>query len=363
MKKFIFILILFLLFGSLNARFIRDNNLTFSTYVSAKDSLNYIIVARAGDVLDTVAEFDTTGTVTFHYSFLELFLTGNLWILGDTLFFTDGGADTSSIMQDGTNLKFNSDNDFLFSREAEFNHNIRGVNNDWSILWSGWKLLLDYNNDDALAYISFHNEDSIKVDTTDHVMEWTGNGGIKAPSITIDDSLKAITSLWWYCKYMDAINLSPGGSGAVQTIPDDNTSGGYQLDAATEYLYFNGGVCNNWDEASDMEVKVRFELNAGSEAAPDSVFFDLKCWYKGVDEDTTKYQLVTKGQLVGNTPQYTMYTATIPIDYDLVHNVVQQGDIFSFRLNLNTTRSDVDNVIVNFGRFRYWSKVPQPTTY
>ena len=179
----------------------------------------------------------------------------------------------------------------------------------------------------------------------------------------VSDSLKSVTSLWYYCKYMDAINLSPGGSGAVQTLPDDNTSGGYQLDAATEYLYFNGGVCNNWDTLSDLEVKVRFELNAASSSNNDSVFFDLKCSYKGVGEDTTKYQLVTKGQLVENTPQYTMYTATILIDYDLVVNVVQKGDIFSFRLNLNTARSDIDDVIVNFGRFKYKTKVLQPTTY
>ena len=181
--------------------------------------------------------------------------------------------------------------------------------------------------------------------------------------LTTVDSIKTSTSIWYYCKYMDAINLAIGGSGAVQTTPTDNTLGGYQLDVATEYLYFNGGVCNNWDTLSDIEVKVRWELNAASGSANDSVFLDLICWYKGNDEDTTKYQALTEGVLVGNETQYTMHTTTLTIDYNLADNVVQKGDVFSFRLNLNTTKSDIDNVIVNFGRFRYKVRSPQPLTY
>ena len=175
--------------------------------------------------------------------------------------------------------------------------------------------------------------------------------------------LEASTSIWWYCKYMDAINLSAGGSGATQIIPTDNTIGGYQLNAATEYLYFNGGVCNNWDTTSDLEIKVRWELNAASGSATDSIFLDLICWYKGVGEDTTKYQLLSEGAIVGNQTQYTMNITTFAIDYDLTDNEVEIGDIFSFRLNLNTTKSDIDDVIINFGRFRYPVKVPQPKTY
>jgi len=181
--------------------------------------------------------------------------------------------------------------------------------------------------------------------------------------LEVVDSLKASTSLWWYCKYMDAFNLSPGGSGATQIVPTANVIGGYQFNAPTEYLYFNGGVCNNWDEESDIEVKIRWEMNVASLSDNDSIFLDLDCLYKGTDEDTTKHQLLTVGVLVENLPQYTMKTTTFEIDYDLADNVVQQGDVFSFRLNLNTVRSDVDDVIINFGRFEYKTKVLQPTTY
>ena len=182
-------------------------------------------------------------------------------------------------------------------------------------------------------------------------------------NINAFDSLKATSSIWWYCKYMDAINLSPGGSGAVETIPTDNTIGGYQLDGPAEYLYFNGAVCNNWGGESDMEVVVRWERNAGLGGANDSIFFDMVCWYKGIGEMVNKSQNLTAGELIGTAGGFTMYSVTFTIDYDIVDNVVQVYDVFSFRLNLNTVRSDLDDVIVNFINFRYKTKVPQPKNY
>jgi len=221
-------------------------------------------------------------------------------------------------------------------------------------------------NKDSLAYLIIEKAsgvlDTFAVFDTLGNIEWIGDV-TSTGSFTLDDSLWSVTSIWWYCKYMDGINMSPGGSGAVQIIPDDNTLGGWQFDANTEYLYFNGAVCNNWDEATDMEVNVCWELNAGGGGANDSVFFDLKSWYKGVTEDTTKYQTSTEGELVNNDGRYTKYMVTFTLDYDLAANVIQVGDVLSFRLNLNTGASDVDDVVVVFANFRYRTKVPQPTTY
>ena len=39
---------------------------------------------------------------------------GQVWILGDSLFFTDGGADTNWIVNTGTQLRFGGDNPFYF---------------------------------------------------------------------------------------------------------------------------------------------------------------------------------------------------------------------------------------------------------
>jgi len=162
---------------------------------------------------------------------------------------------------------------------------------------------------------------------------------------------------------MDAINVAPGGSGATEVLPNVDKIGGYRLDAVDEYLYFNGSVCNNWDGINDLRVTIIWELNAASSSDNDSVFLDLACWYKGSDEDTTKYQSLSEGVLVENETQYTMHSTEFTIDYDLADNVVQMGDIFAFRINLNTGSSDVDDVVINFGHFSYKTRKPQPTTY
>ena len=181
--------------------------------------------------------------------------------------------------------------------------------------------------------------------------------------IDVKDSLKASTSLWWFCHKMSAVNLSSGGSGATEVTPSAHTLGGYQFDNSSEFLYVSESVHDNWDGESDMEVIVRWELNAASTNASDSVFLTLNCLYKKAGEDTTGSQSSTVGVLVGNQSQYTMNTTTFTIDYDLTNNEISAGDVISFKLNLDTANSDVDNVIINFFNFRYKTRVPQPTTY
>ena len=187
MKKLFMVLGFLTLFCvSLSARYIFDGKIVFSKHATNKDSLAYLIIEKAGGVLDTFAVFDTLGNVTFIGKFL---FDGNLWLPGDTLFFTDGGADTSFIVQDGTYLKIGSDNSLYFNtivilyNAVSFYDEIYGYTDNKSITWAGWQWKLDYDNDDSIAYISFHNEDSIKVDTSLHVMEWTGSGGISADVI------------------------------------------------------------------------------------------------------------------------------------------------------------------------------------
>lgn len=253
-KLFMMLGFLTLLLSLLSARMIFDGKIIFTSHATNKDSLAYLIIEKAGGVLDTVAGFDTLGNV--------------IWI-GDV---------------------------------------------------------------------------------------------VVTKSITFGDSLRASTSIWWYCKHVDGINMSEGGSGPTIQLPNDNTLGGWNLTRDIEFLYFNGEICNNWDAASDLEVEIRWELNSpGGEN--DSVFFDLKSWYKGDTEDTTKYQTSTEGESVDGDLQYEMFSTTFTIDYDLADNIIQEGDILSFRLNLNTTASDVDDVFLNFATFRYKTKVLQPTIY
>jgi len=195
-----------------------------------------------------------------------------------------------------------------------------------------------YVNSDADGYLDLHADTAIRL-----------------------DNFYSRASYWWYCKYMDAISISPGGSGATQVTPTANVIGGYNLDAATEYLYFNGAVCNNWDGESDLEVKIRWQLGMGGANAADTVDLKLVCYYMGNGEATTKTQTLEEAVTVGTAAVNTMFTTTFTIDWDLAGNVVEEGDVFSFRLNLETDTSEVDNVTINFGRFRYRTATKQPT--
>jgi len=181
--------------------------------------------------------------------------------------------------------------------------------------------------------------------------------------LVVTDSIKASSGIWWYCKYIDALNVAEGASGATWTAPTYNTIGGYQLNANTEYLYFNGNVCNNWIGASDIEIVIVWELNVASVSATDTVELDLLCWYKGETEDTTKYQALNVRTCVGNETRYTMHRITFEMDWDLANNVIEVGDIISFRLNLDTANSDKDDVIFNFTNYRYLTDVPQVKNY
>ena len=181
-------------------------------------------------------------------------------------------------------------------------------------------------------------------------------------NVLIEGNLRTKTSKWYYCKYMDAINLAKGASGATQVTPDANTLGGYQFNADDEYLYFNGIICDNWDEASDIEVTVCFEVNVNNIGGnvTDTVEFDLECLYKGVGDVVSKSQTPTGSIVIGQSPQYKRFAVTILINYDKVDNIVQIGDLFSMRLNFNTTLSEIGDVIINFVRINYKTKMPQP---
>jgi len=189
-------------------------------------------------------------------------------------------------------------------------------------------------------------------------------GDVKvSKGLTVVDSLNATTVIWWYCKYIDAFSASVGASGATWTAPSVNSLGGYQLNANTEYLYFNGNVCNNWYGSSDLQLKVRFEINAGSVGANDSVYLDLLCWYKAPSEDTTKYQVLTSVTDVANDAIYTMYNATFVIDWDLANNVIEVNDRISFRLNIDTGNSEIYDLMIKYAKWQYLSDVPQPKNY
>lgn len=174
-------------------------------------------------------------------------------------------------------------------------------------------------------------------------------------NITISGVLRTDPSNWYCCKYIDVISVSPGGSGSTLTIPDTNTLGGYQLDASNEYLYSDGRACSNWDTNSNLDVIITFEVNVDNSGGniTDTVDLSLLAYYKGNGDTANKTQTVEIATIVGQSARYKQFISTHSIDYDLVSNVVDSNDLISFRINLETDTSEVDNIIVNFIIFRY----------
>lgn len=173
--------------------------------------------------------------------------------------------------------------------------------------------------------------------------------------LTDDGEIRFDGSVYWFCKYIDALSMAVGASGATWTSPDSNTLGGYRLDSVTEYLYCNAKVCKNWDEASDLEVIVFWECNVDNSGGNvgDTVDLLLNCYFKGDAETAIKTQVLEEAVTVGQSPQYKQFKTTFTIDYDDGSNPVDVDDLFSFRLNLETDTSEVDNIIVNFIILRY----------
>lgn len=231
------------------------------------------------------------------------------------------------------------------------------------------------NADFDIIYTSTINPTS-PLYITDNIIVGTGGAGVDYQitfdgedndgSISWDEDnavlllskMRGSESNWYYCKYMDGINLAPAASGATEVAPSASTLGGYQLDAATEYLYFNGLVCSNWDNLSDVEIIVFFECNVDNTGGnvTDTVDLQVISWFKGLAEVTNKTQTVEVANTVGQSPRYKLFVSTFLIDYDDGTNPVDIGDDMSFRLNLETDTSEVDNVVITFVIFRFKTK-------
>jgi len=152
---------------------------------------------------------------------------------------------------------------------------------------------------------------------------------------------------YWFEHGVPALVLSKGGSGAVQVTPDDNTLGGYQLDASTEYLYYGISISDDWDDVSDLTLRVAFEVNVDNTGGNDTdkVVLDVNGYCKSAG-DTSTHQGICPGEVVvGASPRYQMFICTIQMP--MADEGVVDGDTVILRLNLDTTNSDIDNIIVN----------------
>jgi len=195
MKILKYLIILALCFSVYGA-YVTDGRLIFSKDTAAKDRYAYLCIARDG-AIDTFGIIDTMGYVTW----IGEVLIPRLWV-DDTLFITDGGADTNYITNTGVYLEFGGDNNLNFAKSAYFttittNSFLNGSDDARDIRWDGWKWYLDYDGDDSLAFIRYHSTDSLKADTISHELEWTGVGGMKTDHITcvVSDTIASAATL------------------------------------------------------------------------------------------------------------------------------------------------------------------------
>lgn len=228
---------------------------------------------------------------------------------------------------------------------------------DRATLYAGGRTLIDAVEVGANTYMYLGYDGANAVDVSigpNAAISIEGSDGI----VTLQNVLRTATSKWYYCKYIDAIAISPGGSGATLAVPDTNTLGGYQLDAANEYVYFDARTCSNWDAASDLYVKITFEVNVDNSGgnAGDTVDLSLLSYFKGDGETSNKSQTNEIATTVGQSAQYKQFTSTHTIDYDDPNNTVDTNDVFAVRVNLETDTSEVDNIIINFIVFTYQTK-------
>ena len=190
---------------------------------------------------------------------------GNFWIQGDTTFYTDGGADTNWVINDGTYLKFGGDNTIYFDKIVTFNGQTSFTS---SIILSadgapsyiqlnGERIFIDYNNNDDLAMIIFHSEDSVVVDTSDHILRWTGSGGIKTDHITCvkSDTIASAATL----TLTNYNNFVVTGTVDIDSLDTDGAIANWKV----FYIEFTGiAAANGLVDGKNVHIAGNFAYNS-----------------------------------------------------------------------------------------------------
>ncbi len=180
-------------------------------------------------------------------------------------------------------------------------------------------------------------------------------------NLTETGTINATNAVWWREHHYTIFSISPGASGAVETAPDSNTLGGWQLTTSGHQLFYNCHVHEDWSADSDLEAHVIFEVNVDNTGGNvgDTVDLQLIARMKGDAETAVKTQTLEIETTVGQSPQYKQFEAIFLVDFDSGTDPLDVGDLVTFELNLETDTSEVDDIIVNHVMCRYRSKKPQ----
>lgn len=177
--------------------------------------------------------------------------------------------------------------------------------------------------------------------------------GISGMRTETSQVIRGATSLWYHVEQLDVFGatVGPVGGGVPDFIaPNAYTSGGWQLDNDSKCIYLSSHMLNNWDGASGVIIILEFELAAVGEVAEDTVNFTVTYYYKKAGEAATKSGTLAPGVTVGTSPQWTKFQLATWIPWnnaDGAGDSIETDDQLSFVITLDTTKSEVDDVIVN----------------
>ncbi len=162
------------------------------------------------------------------------------------------------------------------------------------------------------------------------------------------------TGGYWHEYRFDVINLAKGASGATFIVPTSDTLGGYRLDASTEYLYFASHIEHDWDGISDGLLDIGFEVGLDNTAGSvsDVVVLTIEHYHKAFGDTTTSPTTHNGSAVVGQSSEWKFFEMFIPV------NDLEPESTMSFRISLDTTLSDVDNVILVHIEFKYPTRHP-----
>lgn len=158
------------------------------------------------------------------------------------------------------------------------------------------------------------------------------------------------------CYHMALGSSNPGATGPRWVSPGAGSIGGWELDVATDILYFQTGVYSDWVGGEDLTFEVRFHVGA-SGSAGGTIDLKMVFYYSGVGDTATKIQTVEVATVTTGT-QYKVYTATFTINWDQASNVVEVGDHIRCTLNLETDTSEIDNVVIESASMYYRTTHP-----
>lgn len=163
---------------------------------------------------------------------------------------------------------------------------------------------------------------------------------------------------YWHEYNTDILSLSPGASGAILVEPDADTMGGYQLDDDTEYIYFSTYLEADWDDSTRPIIQITFETNTDNTGGglADVVVLDVLCYHKSEGDTACISHNHVGTTTVGQAAQYTMFIMYLEIESDVAGMSI--GDTITFRINLDTVTSDVDDVILNYLEIKYRTLYP-----